>query len=189
MRAFFALDLEASTVDRLVQAAGSLRQDSARLPRQLVDGRWVPGTRMHVTLKFLGEVADERRDELAAWCGEVARDRRAPRLGDGLLGGFPSPAGAHVLVYLLDDPDRELANVAAEIERRGEASGFERERRSYRPHVTLARTRGAADVRRLCADLPALALADARATHVTLYRSDRLRPDDPYVALARRAFI
>jgi 2'-5' RNA ligase len=58
------------------------------------------------------------------------------------FGAFPSNKKAHVLWSGVDEGSTALSNLAADVEEVLEALGFGREKRRYKPHVTLGRVRG-----------------------------------------------
>src|ERR1041384_998641 len=82
VRLFVAINFPESLRQGLWSATESLR--SAALPV-----RWVQPERMHLTLKFLGEVAADRQDELADALGRVAGSCRAVTVTVAEFGAFP----------------------------------------------------------------------------------------------------
>jgi 2'-5' RNA ligase len=106
--------------------------------RPLASGpRWVRGEGLHLTLKFLGEVQDERLAEIVAAL-KGARSAREIALRIRGLGTFPNPRHARV-IWAGVEAGAELAALAADIEARMALLGFASEERAYAPHVTLAR--------------------------------------------------
>jgi RNA 2',3'-cyclic 3'-phosphodiesterase len=137
---------------------------------------------LHATLAFLGhrDVAD------LAPAAEAVRnaDTAAPALalGDPL---WLAPRRPHVLTVALDDIDGTLATLRATlVERLAEALDWEAESRRFRPHVTVARVRRGARVRR---DLPDAPQATFAGEAVTLFRSHLGRGPARYEALERVA--
>ena len=130
-----------------VELSGELRDDLVSLQQQLrteADGwRWVKPQSIHLTLRFLGEVAPE----LDASCREAWRTVAAGappftvRL-DG-VGSFPPRGRPRVLWVGVreDGSEGRLASLAAAFETAAREAGFERENRPFRPHLTLARAR------------------------------------------------
>lgn len=121
----------------------SLMRDMARLatlvPERAVT--WVPNLNLHVTLKFLGEVDEDRvgllsrgiSDTCSAW-GVVASALH----GDVVF--FPGARHPRIVAAGVDGGDR-LVRLAARLELWAEKEGFPRENRAFRPHVTLGRVR------------------------------------------------
>lgn len=103
---------------------------------------WARPEGWHVTLKFLGDVADGRvgavRDAVGRGVREVVPFRIAAL---GLL-VLPPGAEPRVLAVGLGD-DGSLARLAAGLENELEPLGFARETRRFMPHLTLGRVRRA----------------------------------------------
>ena len=132
-RLFVALGVD----DRVRGQLGRLGQQvRRRLPR----ARWVPPENLHLTLVFLGDtwvsLFDGLHRELAAACANIAPF--ALRV-EG-LGVFPPRGNSRVLWAGLEaDGDLEGLQYAV-VHAAGRAVGRDlRERRAFRPHLTLAR--------------------------------------------------
>ena len=100
--------------------------------------RWTDPETWHVTLAFLGSTEPDRVPDIERSLVEVARGARAVECPTDGVGAFPSPNAARVVVYRVTDPDGSLGALALAVRR---ALGVEHGGR-FRPHVTLARTRG-----------------------------------------------
>lgn len=125
MRLFVALDPPAS-----------VREALAALQADVPGARWTPTEKMHLTLHFLGNVAEETVPPLETALAGV--EGHAFSLTVEGLSAFPSARSARVLVAEMDTPP-ELAALHARIGAALEALGMATERRPYRPHLTLAR--------------------------------------------------
>lgn len=179
MRAFCALNLDLASVRRLHETALALRAD-ARVPEGT---RWVPPTRMHVTLKFFGDVDVGLAPPLGDALAPLAETEQVFRVRFGPLAGFPFDDGARVVVLLLDDAG-DVHRLAERVEEATNRLGFEREAREFRPHVTLARLNRTVDVRAWLAAASSPA-EPATITELVLYRSDFGNAGHEYVALSR----
>ena len=102
--------------------------------------RWVGDEKLHVTLKFYGEVAPERLEVIEESVRLAARGAGPMPLRLDALGAFPSVQHARVLWLGLEAPPA-LELLQDRLERAGEAIGFPPEGRPFRPHVTLGRVR------------------------------------------------
>lgn len=141
---------------------------SAAAPRGL-PGRVVPPENWHVTLRFLGDVADPVRDRLVAQLDGA--DLGAPfAVRWGGLGAFPRPRRATVLWVQADRGADELAGLAARVEEAAVAAGFEVEDRPFRAHLTLSRIRPHQDVTPLVEGTEPMGVV-TRVDRVVLYRS------------------
>lgn len=136
MRLFVALNLPAAERRRILESTRRLREGGFPV-------RWVGPEQLHVTLKFLGEVAEGRAAEIVHAVSGAARRARPFDLKLSGVGGFPRLANPRV-VWLGIEVVPELETLYAELEDRFEALGFERETRPFHPHLTLGRAqRGA----------------------------------------------
>lgn len=136
--------------------------------------RWVASDGIHLTLKFLGEVAEDRLDEIRAALGRAAGGIRRFTLDLGGGGVFPGPSRPRVFWAGIDaEPQLELLQHA--VEREIAPLGFPTEGRAFRPHVTLGRAeRDAApgDLRRPAERIAAVAFSgSALVETVDLMRS------------------
>ena len=129
------------------------------------DLRWTEPSGWHATLAFLGDIDPDRVQRLADALADVA-GRSAPfSLATGGLGGFPSPRAARVAWYGIADPEGRLAAIASAVRA---AIGLADDQ-AFRPHLTLARSRGATRARiDLLISAPAGMLA---VDELVLYRS------------------
>jgi RNA 2',3'-cyclic 3'-phosphodiesterase len=105
--------------------------------------RWVAADALHLTLAFLGNVGDERVDEIAAALAEVAARTQPFTMHVRGLGAFPDVRRPRLL-WLGIEPDPPLLALQREVADRLQRLGFEPDVRTFSPHITVARARGAA---------------------------------------------
>ncbi len=119
-------------------AVASLR---AALPRD--DAlRWTPAEQWHLTLVFLGEVADDRVPELTRRLGRAAVRSAPMRLSLGRVGTFPKQARrGRVLWSAVNGDVAELTRLADRCAAAARRTGLDVEDRAFRAHLTLARAR------------------------------------------------
>lgn len=137
MRLFVAINLPADVRDALYAAAAPLRETG-------VPVKWVAPDAMHLTLKFLGDVADDRERAIAGALDALCAGRRPFTLPLEGFGAFPTSqrprvfwAGAEAvppLELLQHDLERALAGL-----------DFPLEGRPFRPHLTLGRAKQGAE--------------------------------------------
>jgi RNA 2',3'-cyclic 3'-phosphodiesterase len=100
---------------------------------------WVRPDGIHLTLKFLGDVAEERLVELRAALAAAVRGARVVTLTVNGAGVFPDEHRPRVFwAGVVSDPGLEL--LADGVERAFGPLGFPPEGRAFRPHLTLGRT-------------------------------------------------
>lgn len=103
--------------------------------------RWVPSENWHVTLAFLGEIANARLVQLVDVLTPVITEHSQMQLSFEALAWFPSTSKARMLTLLAEALD-PLLNLQREVVAELRREAFHTERRAYRPHLTLARLKG-----------------------------------------------
>ena len=133
VRLFFAIELGDTLRHALDHAVAPLRAAEPSLA-------WVSMERLHLTMKFLGEVDGDGAARLARAADAVATRHRPFEMTLGGVGAFPNFRRARVVwIGVASDPRLELLHHDLEVA--CDAEGFELEGRPFRPHITLARVR------------------------------------------------
>lgn len=164
MRAFFAIPLPEALQEALAARARGVPGLSAQRP----------GT-IHLTIRFLGEIADPA--PVLAAVGPVVAAAAAFELELKGFGAFPDARRARVVWAGVGRGAAEATALAMSVERALHPLGVRPEERPFHPHVTLGRFRNPRPV-------PAPFLTGAappgvvRADRLTLYAST-LRPEGP----------
>ncbi len=136
MRLFVALELTAAWR----QALSAVQKRLRRLDRNACV-RWVDPGGIHLTLRFLGEVDEDRVQPLAAALQSALAGHDAPRLAPAGLGTFPSARRPRVVWAGVTEDGARLATLQQAVEHTLRAQGWEPESRAFRPHLTLGRMR------------------------------------------------
>jgi 2'-5' RNA ligase len=140
MRLFTAISLPNDVRKHLARLLEYLRSADWE-----IDGpvRWAKIDNLHLTLKFLGEVADDAIPRVLDALGGV---HVAPvQLFADHLTAFPKRGRAHVIAVALGGAVIGVNALFDQIDFRCAASGIApRDRRAYTPHVTLGRSRDGA---------------------------------------------
>lgn len=152
--------------------------------RALLPGaRWTRPEGRHLTLKFLGEVADERVDDVRAGLRAAVAGQAPFRAAFSEVGGFPNLRRPRVLWVGVGRGAEEMARVAASVDRALVALGFEAEKRPFTGHLTLARFK----VPKPVGELPPAGVPDDdfAVDGVTLFRSQLHPKGARYTVLER----
>jgi 2'-5' RNA ligase len=129
MRLFVALWPPPPAAGDLAAAVEAAREDAPQL-------RWAPPVQWHLTLTFLGEVADTHRVDLDRRLARAAG--RHPPLHLCFAGG--GRFGHRVLFTRVEGDQTGLRRLAASTTAAARRIGLEVDARPYRPHLTLARS-------------------------------------------------
>jgi 2'-5' RNA ligase len=139
IRTFVAVELDGALKERLARLQDGIRN---RLRRDLPpDARlqWVRPESIHLTFKFLGEIPEDRVEEIRQALEPVANRSPGFSVEVGGIGVFPEQRAPRVLWIGLADPGGRLTHLAGEIDRALERIGFSPEARAFSPHLTLGR--------------------------------------------------
>ena len=130
MRVFIAIDLPNEFRETLRKIQRELRALTESV-------RWVAPESIHITLKFLGEIPDKRVDDIdAALTGLTWKPFTVTVRGVGFFPGNRSPR-----VFWAGMEAPTMQGLAEKLDTRMEQLGFEKEKRAFRPHITLARAK------------------------------------------------
>ena len=171
-RAFIALEIPPLIQETIEKQTTRLRLE---LGNELV--RWVPAHNMHLTLKFLGEVANSHMDFIKSMLNQLAETHSGFDLQIGGIGSFPNLKKPRVIWVGIHAP-AGLTQLQRSIEERSVRLGYEKEERSFSPHLTLGRVRQkltAQDTQKISNTLSTIQLGKigtARVNSLHLYQSD-----------------
>ena len=132
-RLFVAILLPARVRSALADGIRDVREEDG-------DVRWVPIGQLHLTLRFLGSVDRGRIEGLEAHLREAAGDCEGFDLVLSGTGAFPRLSRPRVF-WVGVQPTPGLGALHGRVSTAIEDAGFERDERSFRPHVTIGRVR------------------------------------------------
>ncbi len=138
IRVFIAIELPDEIKLELKQIETRLKSASP------ATARWVDPNSIHLTLKFLGDIAADRTREVITAIEEAAGDIAPFQLKVERLGVFPNPRRVQVAWVGLVGELETLGRLQQNIDTGLEILGFDSETRKFTPHLTLARLRNQA---------------------------------------------
>lgn len=133
IRLFAALPIPSPARDRVAELLREVRERSWPV-------RWVSDAGIHLTLKFYGEVGEDRVDAIAESIGFAVDGMTSLPMALSGLGAFPAWDRARVVWAGVEAPSA-LELLQDRVERSAEALGFPVEGIPFRPHVTLGRVK------------------------------------------------
>ncbi|HEX8796505.1 MAG TPA: RNA 2',3'-cyclic phosphodiesterase [Polyangiaceae bacterium] len=178
-----ALDLDAMSLRRIVRTSDRLRMASGAPA-----ATWTTGDKMHITLKFAGQLDAAAAVPIGQALRTLAEGQPAPAPCKVKLDAFPKMQHANIVVAELVDAAGDIAKLATAVDKLTAKHGVAKEARPFRPHVTLARLKRPYDARKWLRDDIAEAAGECRCASLTLYRSDLEADGSVYVPLATFAF-
>lgn len=172
IRTFIAVDLPPSVLEALGQVSSQLQE---KLPDTPV--RWVNYQKMHLTLKFLGDISKENIGMVEKILQSEAAKHQAMEIGIGGIGAFPKMRHPRVIWIGIEAPT-DLFDLRRGIEDGVAQLGYNYDKYDFTPHLTLgrlSRKASARDVRKIGNVLHEYQvgfIGVARIEAVHLYRSD-----------------
>ncbi len=137
MKVFFAIEFEEQIKDYLFDIQNELK-------RYCTGGNFSRKQNFHLTLRFMGERNEMQIEQLKTVLSNTARDTRKFELKLGGLGNFSK--GSKKIIWLGLRKSKELQLLYGRLEEQLRIVGYEKEDRSYNPHITLVREAGINDL-------------------------------------------
>jgi len=130
MRVFIGIDIPDSIKDEIEKRVIS------KLKNKLDNARFVKKDSLHLTLKFIGEVSDDKLEKIKSSLKGITFSPFKVFLSE--IGFFPDKKRPRVMWIGVKDGVEEMRRIFIEIEER--LSKFvEKEKREFSPHLTIAR--------------------------------------------------
>jgi 2'-5' RNA ligase len=163
-RAFISVDIEPNAP--LVGLLDQLRQIRADL-------KVVKASNLHVTLKFLGDTDEGLVDQITDRMRRSVEGTSPVTVRLEGIGAFPSMSNIRVVWIGMSD-GKPLADVSSRLDKSLEEMGLERDRKGFKPHLTVARARsgnGLEAVQELIAANAATDFGEYEIDRITLKKS------------------
>lgn len=182
LRAFFAVDIEPDVRKRLARAVTMLPLGETR-------ARPVKADNLHITMHFLGDIADEEV-MIAHEAGARAVAGFAPfELSIGGIECVPPEGKLRMLWANVDDPVGQLGDLYGKLGEQLGPKGFRVDHRPFNPHVTLARFRSPPrdDAVHQAVASAMKSFGSVMVDELVLYTSQLTKGGPVYTPLARNA--
>jgi len=174
IRSFLAIELPNPIIKKIEEVQGDLRSTRA-------DVRWVNPEKIHLTLKFFGNIEESRIDLILKSIEEPIRNTLPFSLRVLGIGAFPNLKNPRVVWMGLVDGKDVLTSFQKQIENQLGKIGFQSEDRPFHPHLTLGRMKSSRGKEELVAKMEKHkeeGFGDFQVGRLVLFKSD-LRPTGP----------
>ena len=142
MRTFIAIELPNGIKNQIGQVQAPLKETKAFVS-------WVKPGNIHVTLKFLGEVPEEKIDQVFSATEKAVEGAKRFTMSLKGMGAFPDFRRPRVIWVGAGSGTEELSQIANKIEEEMEKIGFPREKRGFSPHFTIGRVKSPKNIEKL----------------------------------------
>jgi len=182
MRCFVAADINDALRSKIEMLQGELKRKLKNPPGV----KWVAPKLIHLTLKFLGEVEDDRTEEICQTLEQTCAGFKKFELEFSTVGSFGRPP--KVLWLGMKKQSNELEKLAGTVEQAVEELGFDKEDRPFSPHITLARMKNGFSDRQLPQIIENSGKIDAPAVTIdsVCFFKSQLTSDGPLYTLLKR---
>ncbi len=184
-RVFIAIEIPKEIRQRIAQHIASLRDEAPD-----VRASWNREENVHLTLTFLGDVSINRLEVLSQAAKHAGQQFSSFPVSIEGCGAFPDRGSPRVLWIGVEDPTGALNRLYDSLEDNCARAGFAREKRTFNPHLTIARLRQPQGARRLAELHQQRGFAKAAfvASDLSLIRSELSSKGSRYTTLARHEF-
>jgi 2'-5' RNA ligase len=133
MRLFIGIKFDPATIEKITRSLKPFKKISTPI-------RWVKPENIHLTLKFIGEVNEERRFQIEEILGKINFRADPIEINISGFGKFGRNEDLNIFwAGIKKNPD--LTALYHEIENSLARINIERETRKFKPHLTLGRNR------------------------------------------------
>lgn len=136
IRAFIAIEIPAEIRTKISELQNSLKAYGGRVS-------WTKPDNIHLTLKFLGDTEEKIIDEIAAGLQQAVQNTPCFTITVQGTGAFPNFKRPRVIWIGAKSEGDQLQKLASQIHDCMTNFGFEKEKRRFSAHLTLARVKDA----------------------------------------------
>ncbi|OGP66554.1 MAG: 2'-5' RNA ligase [Deltaproteobacteria bacterium RBG_13_47_9] len=174
LRSFLAIELPKPILNKIEEVQADLRSTHA-------DVRWVSPEKIHLTLKFFGNIEESKIETIVQSMDEPIRVTSPFLLTVRGMGAFPHFKNPRVIWVRMAGGEEKLTSFQRQLESQFEKIGFEGEDRSFHPHLTLGRAksnRGKEELIRTIEKHKEDEFGDIQVERMILFKSE-LKPSGP----------
>ena len=132
IRAFFAIDLPSTVRNTIAETQAQFKGLGLKIS-------WVKPENIHLTLKFLGDVPENRIEKIRNCFFQDFGDINRFQVSLGKLGVFSNWNRPRVFWIGVRDETKKLYELWSHVQMNLEALGFAKDIKGFSPHLTLAR--------------------------------------------------
>ena len=170
IRTFIAFDTPNPIREKILSLQSELKKANA-------DVKWEPQEKFHATIKFLGNVNESILPDVIAKVQSVVVNSSAFDVTYQTLGSFPDKNNPRVIWIGCENPDGKLQSMKKNLDSELLTFGFEIEKRSFHPHITLGRVKSSRGIKHLTPMLEKLTFEPHEARiHGILVMKSTLKP-------------
>ncbi|MFQ5952743.1 MAG: RNA 2',3'-cyclic phosphodiesterase [Candidatus Omnitrophota bacterium] len=167
IRSFIALELSDEARAELSRIEGILEKAGANV-------KWVKPESIHLTLKFLGYVTEEKVASITKRLERIASECAPFDVTLSNIGVFPGWGYPRVIWIGTEEGSDKVKDLAKLVEEAMAEEGFEKEKRPFKSHLTVGRVRSGKNKDRLKEEAQSIKVkpASSHIKRIVLFKSD-----------------
>jgi 2'-5' RNA ligase len=180
VRSFLAIELPRAIQRKIEEVQEDLKSSHP-------DVRWVSPEKIHLTLKFFGNIEESRIEPIVKSIQEPIQNTPPFPLTVRGVGAFPHLKNPRVIWMGLVDKEEIFSSIQKRLEKELEKIGFEPEDRPFHPHLTLGRVKSSRGREELAGRMEKYReeeFGEFQVERVILFKSD-LKPTGPIYTVLR----
>jgi len=142
LRVFIAVEISKQAKQKISGLIACLKQSGA-------DVKWITEAQMHLTLKFLGGISADKINCISETLSGIARTFESFPITFSGTAAFPDLKHPAVLWLGVGKGAESLEMLNDKIENALEKLGFQKEKRKFKPHLTLGRVKSSKNIKEL----------------------------------------
>lgn len=179
MRIFIGIKLDESVLDKIEKFLKPFKKIASPL-------KWTARENLHVTLKFIGEVSDEKYKQIETFLAGADFNTGAIALNIIGCGKFGKGRDLNIFWAGLEE-NQKLEDMFNRIEKTLQKAGVPKEDRQFKPHITIARNKKAFNFKpffELIDQNTDQLISNTTITHFQLF-SSQLTPQGPIYTILK----
>lgn len=167
IRLFIALIFKEELLNKIVDFRESIYPNDN-------EAKWEGKDKLHLTLKFLGNIAEEDIPDISRELESIVKNHHEIKIILSKF-GFIKKNSIPKILWVGIQQTKYIARLFHDINDGLSDIGFEKERRSFRPHITLLRFRGKEDILKIdVLKNTKINFTSSMANEIALIKSDLL---------------
>lgn len=155
-----------------VKLSGLLKKEISKicevLKKSNADVKWVEVENIHLTLKFLGEVKEEKLTDLN--CIEKVVQNNSPFVFEIQgMGTFPNLKRPRVIWIGISNGKEDIINICKSLNEVLYKVGFKKEQREFSPHITIGRVKSNKNLSNLISSISKVTISNLKEEVKSIY--------------------
>ena len=177
MRTFISIEIPENIKDNIEKSIGEMKLTLSPL-------KWLDKKNLHITLKFLGWVVDDKMGDMISSVTDIAKDFGSIKMHFAGLGVFPDTKHPRVIWVGVNKGNDRVKELAEKIDTRLLSEGYRKEEeREFSPHLTIGRIKEKIDAEPLSKFMGKNAMTEFgefTADHISVMKSTLKRSGPIY---------